>query len=290
MRRILREPLIHFLLGGALLFLLFEWKTRGAPQRPGEIIVSSARIEVLSRAWARTWQRPPTPDEVKSIIEEHIREEIYYREALALGLELDDTIIRRRLRQKMEFLSEDFQPVGDPGDSELDAFLQARTDRFREPALLTFRHIYFSPDRRGDAASVEAQRALAGLTPETKAATVETLGDPFFLPREFDSSSETDIARVFGQEFVPKLLALTPGEWSGPLLSGFGYHLVLVAKRVEGRAPALDEIRDRVLSEWQFAERKKGAEAFYQRLRAQYTVTVEMPGTFGKGERAEATP
>ena len=101
MRRILREPLIHFLLGGALLFLLFEWKTRGAPQRPGEIIVSSARIEVLSRAWARTWQRPPTPDELESIIEEHIREEIYYREALALGLELDDTIIRRRLRQKM---------------------------------------------------------------------------------------------------------------------------------------------------------------------------------------------
>ena len=244
----------------------------------------------MLQAWARTWQRPPTPDEVERVIEEHIREEIYYREALALGLERDDTIIRRRLRQKMEFLAEDFQQAGDPGDAELEAYLEANADRFHEPALLTFRHIYFSPDRRGDAAPGDAQRVRADLTSETEPAEIEKLGDPFFLEREFDASSENDIARVFGREFVPKLLALTPGEWSGPLQSGFGYHLVLVTERVDGRAPALDEIRDSVLSEWRSEERERAAEEFYQSLRARYTVTVEMPATLEGDEQAGAIP
>ena len=119
MVRILKEPLIHFLLGGALLFILFAWKNRGTQKQPDEIVVSSAQVEVLAKGWARTWQRPPKPDQVESIIDEYIREEIYYREALKLGLEHDDIIIRRRLRQKMEFLAEDFHQENDPCDEEL---------------------------------------------------------------------------------------------------------------------------------------------------------------------------
>ncbi len=282
MIRILKEPLIHFLLGGALLFILFAWKNRGTQQQPDEIVVSSAQVEVLAKGWARTWQRPPKPDQVENIIDEYIREEIYYREALKLGLEHDDIIIRRRLRQKMEFLAEDFHQENDPGDEELQGFLEAHSDEFREPAVLTFRHIYFSPDRRGDSAPDDARHVLAELTPETDATLVDAMGDPFFLPREFLSSSETDIARLLGGDFVPKLLALIPGEWSGPLQSGFGYHLVQVTDRIDGRIPALDEIRESVLKEWQFAEREKYAEEFYQQLRAQYSVTVEMPDAGAK--------
>ncbi len=290
MRRILKEPLIHFLLGGALLFVLFAWKNRGTEEQPDEVIVTSAQVDVLVRGWARTWQRPPTPDEVEKIIDEFIREEIFYREALRLGLEHDDIIIRRRLRQKMQFLAEDFHQVNDPGDDELQSFLEARSDEFRKPAILTFRQIYFSPDRRGDSAPEEARRVLAELTLETDSTRIDEMGDPFFLQREFESSSETDIARVLGGDFVPKLLALTPGEWSGPLRSGFGYHLVQVTDRVEGRIPALDEMRDAVLEAWQFAAREKYAEAFYQQLRARYSVTVELPAALDEAKRSGDSP
>lgn len=280
---------MHFALGGALLFILFAVFSPGGrelTERPGEIIVSAAQVEVLSQAWERTWQRPPTPDELRSIIKEHIREEIYYREALALGLDRDDTIIRRRLRQKMEFLVEDFDLARDPDDNDLEILLRGKPDLFRRPALVTFQHIYFSPDRRGDAAAGDALRVLADLTQKADAVapdsampdSVEALGDPFFHQREFDSSPEAVIARVFGAEFVPKLLAMTQGEWSGPVQSGFGYHLVLVTHRVDGRVPTLAEIRETVAREWQISEREKAADAFYQRLRAQYTVTIQMPG------------
>jgi hypothetical protein len=287
-RRILEEPLIHFLLGGALLFVLFAWKSRGTQEPVDEIVVSPAQVEVLASGWSRIWQRPPTPDEVERIIDEYIREEVYYREALKLGLERDDTIIRRRLRQKMEFLAEDFYQENDPGDKELQRFLDAHADEFRKPAVLTFQHIYFSPDLRGDSASDDARRALAELTPESDSTAVEALGDPFFLEREFKSSSEAEIARVLGGDFVPKLLALIPGEWSGPLQPGFGCHLVQVTDRIEGRVPALEEIREAVLQSWQSAEREKYAEEFYQQLRAQYSVTVEMPETLNQPEPSEA--
>lgn len=291
----LNEPLIHFALGGALLFVLYALLSpegRGGAERPGEIIVSAAQVEVLARAWERTWQRPPTPDELGGIIKEHIREEVYYREALALGLDRDDTIIRRRLRQKMEFMAEDFDLVGDPDDGDLEILLQAHPDLFRRPALVTFRHIYFSPDRRGEAALDDARRVLADLTSQTEASmpdsgdpdSANALGDPFFHQREFNSSPEADIARVFGAEFVPRLLGMTQGEWSGPVQSGFGYHLVRVDELVDGRVPALAEIREAVAREWQIAEREKAAEAFYQSLRAQYTVTIQMPGGFEPGD------
>ncbi len=153
----------------------------------------------------------------------------------------------------MEFLAEDFHQENDPGDEELQGFLESRADEFREPAVLTFRHIYFSPDRRGDSAPDDARHVLAELTPETDSTLVDAMGDPFFLQREFESSSETDIARVLGGDFVPKLLALTPGEWSGPLQSGFGYHLVQVTDLIEGRIPTLGEIRESALREWHWS-------------------------------------
>ena len=290
MRRILKEPLFHFLLGGTLLFVLFAWRNRSSVERPNEIIVSPARIEVLISGWTRTWQRPPTPEEIERLVDDYVREEIFYREALKLGLETDDMIIRRRLRQKMEFLAEDFQQESDPGDEELERFLASHADEFREPAVLTFRHIYFSPDQRGDSAADDARRALSELSPEADAAAIKAMGDSFFLPRDFESASETEITRVLGRDFVLKLLALSLGTWSGPLRSGYGYHLAQITERIDGRLPALDEIRDSVLRAWQSAERDKYAEEFYQRLRAKYSVTVEMPDSVDAAEPSGPNP
>jgi hypothetical protein len=289
-RRLLKEPLIHFLLGGTLLFVLFAWKNRETRPAPDEIVVSSAQVEVLLSGWARTWERPPEPDEVGRIIEDYIREEVYYREALKLGLEQDDTIVRRRLRQKMEFLAEDFHQESDPSDEELQQFLATHPELFQEPALLTFRHIYFSPDRRGNAAAEDASRVLDGLTAEMDSAAVEPLGDPFFHQREFDSFSETAIARVLGRDFLVKLLELTPGKWFGPLRSGYGYHLVQITHRIDGRLPALEEFREAVVRERQDAERERYAEAFYENLRALYSVRVERPRSSGPADGSGANP
>ncbi len=296
MKQILKEPLIHFALGGALLFILFALISPGrrdGAERPGEIIVSAAQVEVLTGAWERTWQRAPTPEELGGIIKDHIREEVYYREALALGLDRGDTIIRRRLRQKMEFLAEDFDQANDPEDGDLENFLQAHPDRFRRPALVSFRHIYFNPDIRGEASRGDALRVLAELTQQTHASapdsvapdSIEALGDPFFHQSEFSSSSKPDIARVFGVEFVPGLLGMIRDEWSGPVQSGFGYHLVRVTERVDGGVPPLDEIRDSVSREWKNSQWEKATEDFYRRLRAQYTVTIEMPDGFEQAEQ-----
>ena len=277
MSRLLREPLLHFLLAGTLLFVLFAWTNTSALRPPDEIVVPASRVDLLLDNWARTWRRPATPAEIETVVDEFIREEIYYREALKLGLDKDDMIVRRRLRQKMEFLAEDFYEANDPGDDELQRFLDAHPNPFRQPAQLSFQQVYFSPDRRGDAALADATSALTELRANSAVTMAADLGDPFFLPNEFVSSTETDIARALGNDFVPKLLALVPGEWSGPLRSGFGYHVVKITNRVEGRVPPLDEIRAEVLPAWQSAERDRITSAFYERLRSQYSITVEVP-------------
>ena len=277
MSRLLKEPLIHFLLGGALLFVLFAWKKGETEHALDEITIPASQVEVLLDSWARMWQRPPTPREAEKLIEDYVREEIYYREAIKLGLDQNDIIVRRRLRQKMEFLAEDIFLMDDPGDEQLRAFVHEHPDKFREPARLTWQHIYFSPDLRGDAASDDAHAVLADLASGTDEHDLAKLGDASFLPKTFDSTSEIDIARIMGADFVPKLLALPLHEWAGPLRSGFGYHVVRLTDRVDGRLPPLDAIRVDVLKEWQFAERKKFAETSYQQLRERYSVSVTMP-------------
>ena len=162
-------------------------------------------------------------------------------------------------------------------DEQLQQFLNENKDEFRKPTVLSFRHIYFSPDRRGDSAAEDARDALTNLTPDADSAAVAAMGDPIFLQREFDMSDESDIARALGEDFVPKLLALDPHQWHGPLRSGFGYHLVQVTKHIKGRIPMLHEIREAVLARWQVSERQRYTQEFYGELREKYDVTVTMP-------------
>jgi hypothetical protein len=273
---ILKEPIFHFFLGGSLFFVLFAWNhPRESEARPDKIHVSQDQIDVLIGSWVSTWQRPPTDQELEYLIENHVREEIYCREARKLGLDENDAIIRRRLRQKMEFLSEDFEQPSDPGDDELQRFLLAHANEFQEPTVLSFRQVYFSPDVRGDSTEKDASDALKKIQEGTPDQELDRLGDKFFLERKYLAQSVHDVARVFGDDFVPKLLNIEERRWSGPLRSGFGYHLVLLIKRVHGRLPELWEIRDAVLQRWQVAERKSRAESFYRRLRANYQVDVE---------------
>ena len=239
---------------------------------PDRIHVDAARTVQLAQGFERVWQRPPTQPELDGLVEEFVREEIYYREALAMGLDRDDTIVRRRMRQKLEFLSDDLAPVTEPDDAALERHLAAHADAYRIEPRVALRQVFVSRDRRGDAAMAEAQALLARLAADPAAASS---GDPSMLPTSLTLSPLGEVRRVFGDAFAAAVAELEPGRWAGPIDSGFGLHLVFVETREAGRLPALAEVREAVRADWESAQRAEANEAFYRRLRERYQVTVD---------------
>jgi hypothetical protein len=291
--KLLREPLVHFLALGLGLFLLFGIVGDSGEAATDRIVVSSARIAQMTEIFARTWQRPPTEQELEGLIEDHIREEVYYREALAMGLDRDDTIVRRRLRQKLEFFTDDLVAAVDPTTEQLDAYFRKHVDTFRIPARLSFRQIYFNRDRRGTEARQDAEALLARLNGSDPAVETAAFGDSLMLPGDYDGFSEVDVARDFGGPFAAALVELPVGRWSGPVESGFGLHLVLIRDRQPSAVPELEEVREAVEREWRNARREEAAEAFYRSLRERYVVSVEDAGEQDADENlevAEARP
>ena len=276
MKRILKEPLLHFLLLGAGLFIAYGLISRpGSSNAPGKITVTVGQVEHLAAGFARTWQRPPTDAELKGLIDDWVREEIATREAMTLGLDKDDTVIRRRLRQKLEFVSDDITAQTEPSDADLNAYLKAHPNSFRVEPQFTFSQVYLNPDKHGANLARDAAQLLAQLKQAGGKADSSALGDSFLLEHTFQSTRTSEVAKQFGEEFAAKLGELSPGQWQGPIESGYGVHLVLVSERTEGRLPELAEVRDVVRREWDNARRLEGNGKFYQELLQRYTVTVE---------------
>ena len=252
LRRIAGEPLLHFAALGALLFAL----SKGSDFAPGEaqqrIVVTRGQVEQLATTFERTWQRPPSAEERDGLIEDWIRTEVAYREAQALGLDAGDEVVRRRLRQKIEFLTED-AGQGEPTEAQLRAYLEAHPDDFRTPARLSFRQIYLSPTGREDAA--EDARLLLTRLVANPDADVSELGDPLLVPGEMMDVAQPEIASAFGGAFADALDAAPVDRWWGPVESGYGVHLVRVRARADGELPSLEQIRPEVEREWQNARR-----------------------------------
>jgi len=277
MKRILKEPLCHFLALGALLFVGYGVLNRSGAPQPGRIVVSQGQLASMRETYIRTWQRPPTREEWQGLIRDRVREEVYCREAMALGLDRDDTIIRRRLRQKMEFISDDIAAQVPPTDAELNAYLKAHPDKFRVEQQFTFRQLYLNPAKHGENLARDAAQLLAKLNPAGGDPGFAALGDPFLLDKSFTAVPAGEIAKQFGQDFAAKLGGLQPGHWQGPVESGFGVHLVFISERTEGHLPVLADVRDAVRREWDNARRLEANEKFYRELLKHYTVTVEQP-------------
>jgi hypothetical protein len=276
-KRLLREPLMHFLVLGGVLFLAYaRWGGGETGVSPGQqIVVSATQTRHLAATFERAWQRPPTEDELTGLIEEHVREEIYCREAIRLGLDQDDTIIRRRLRQKLEFMAEDQFSPAPPSDAELQQFLQDNAAWFVQDAGFTFQQVYFNAERRGDAAAADAREALVSLRAADPGLDAISLGDGFMLGHDFQATSLTFLARMFGSAFAKDLPKLPVGSWQGPIESGYGLHLVRIESAQPGRLPELTEVRDAVLNEWTDRQRREAHEAYYRSLQAQYKIVVE---------------
>jgi hypothetical protein len=281
LKAILREPLVHFILLGAALFFLDAWlRPTGAAPESTEIVVSEARILNLEQNFRRTWQRPPTPDELDGLVKSHIREEVMVREALALGLDRDDTIIRRRLQQKMEFVSEEAAALTQPTDEELNAYLKAHADRFRNEPRVTFSQIYFDPRKHASRLKADVERVLVALNSGNVPPDSVRFGDSLsLLESRYEDESKAQVARLFGTDFADALVKQTTGQWVGPIASGYGVHLVKLESLVDGRVPELSEIRPLVEREWANTRRQEASRAFYEKLRAKYVIKVQMPKT-----------
>jgi len=275
MKRILREPLLHFLLIGTVIFAAYGFVSKRGSNQPGKIVISAGQVAAMAEGFARTWRRPPTSAEIEGLIKDRVQEEVYCREAMALGLDKDDTIIRRRLRQKIEFVTDDIAALAEPTDEELSAYLKAHADTFGVQRQFTFSQVYLNPERHGENLARDSEQLLAQLRQASDKANVSELGDSFLLEHKFQSLPASEIAKQFGEKFAAKLGELSPGQWHGPVESGYGVHLVWINERTEGRLPALAEVRDAVRREWANARRLESNEKFYQELLKRYTVIIE---------------
>ncbi len=268
-QRLLREPLLHFLALGGLIFVLYTAVSDPLPAPVNTIIIGPERIEQLTKSYQAVWRHPPSADELNGIIDDAVREEVYYREALALGLDTNDTIVRRRLRQKMEFLSDSGAELLQPAAGELEAHLLANEAKFRRSPLLAFEQIFL-----GQYPAPERVEELL------KALQNESLDDPFslasssLLPTQLGLSSPEKVNGVFGQGFFAQLLELPRGLWAGPVKSAYGVHLARIVENVEASQPTLAEIREIVLRDWKSVKVKEIRELHYARLREHYVVEI----------------
>ena len=291
LNKLAKEPLLHFLLLGVGLFLLYNMINGGTVDKPNTIVVTAGKVEQLSANFSGTWERLPTEQELDGLLKSYLRDEVFYREAIALGLDKDDNLIRRRMRQKLEFILEDVTAMMDPTDEELTDYMQQHEDQFRLQPQVSFRQIYLSPDKREDI-KADAEKILSRLNAgEISEQQSEQLGDLIMLDKEFKLSSQGDIERRFGQAFARQIIALPTGVWSGPVISGYGGHLVLVSERVAGRLPALAEVREDVQRDWMLEQRNILKENIYQKLLQEYEIVMQQPVTpdYAPGSAVAAT-
>jgi hypothetical protein len=276
MKAILKEPLLHFLLLGAGLFVAYGLVSKaGNSAAPEKIVVTAGQIEHLSATYARESGHPPTEVELNGLIDGWAREELAVREAMALGLNKDDTVIRRRLQRKLEFLSDDLAANIEPNDADLNAYLLARPDAFHIEPRFSFSQVFLDPAKHGDHLASDTAQMLVRLRQSGAEADTAALGDPLALNHQYQSTSASEVAQLFGEPFAAALDGLTPGQWQGPVTSTLGVHLVRVRQRTAGHQPALADVRDAVRQEWMKDRRLEEREKYYAALMKRYTVIID---------------
>ena len=281
LKRLVREPLLHFLALGLVLFVAYAYIQRGrfGVESSRQIALSLDDLRTIEIYFESQWHRQPTPAEFQAMVEDKVREEVLYREALAMGLDKDDTIVKRRMAQKMQFLAEDVAAAHEPSTAELKAWFDKNKEKFALPSRYSFRHLYFSPDKRGQNAQADAAKALPKVTgqPEDSALAL-SLGDRFMFQDYYGDRTPEAIAKEFGPQFAVALEKLKPGSWQGPVESGYGWHLVYVDTVIPGRIPAFEEMEPDVKTAWLAEQKQQAWQKAYADMRAKYTLLLPNPG------------
>ena len=275
--RLFKEPLIQFLIIGAAIYGAYG--VFGAPEedyRDTTILVDSNRIDSMIGEWERRWNRAPSRQEIDGLIQQYIKEAVLYRQAVSMGLNEDDPITRRRMAQKLEFLTSDLSAMQEPAEGELEQFFNDNPDPYREPDTISFSHIFFDPDAREKATLVDAEATLAQLREKGEPGQeISQLGDRFMLQNYFASATEMDIRRQLGSGFSEVVMELEPGQWHGPVLSGYGVHLVYVYDFFEAPAPVFEDVQAQVLEDWHTQQREQFNAEFLENLKDRYEIVID---------------
>jgi hypothetical protein len=274
--RLLREPLLHFAVGGAILFAGYAWLNpeRANPSGPDPVQIGEGEVRWLKETWANQWLRGPSTEELQGLVADLVTEELLAREAREMGLDDHDTIVRRRLAQKLKFLVEDTSRLVEPTEEELRQFYEANAARFHTRATVSFTQIFFSPAQRKDATS-DANAALIELNAAGRSDRAGTIGDRLLLDLEFQDADEQSLSSMFGPDFARAVFALQQGVWSGPLKSGYGVHLVSVAHLTAAKQRPFADARIEVLQEWRREKEKIANREYLARLREKYGVELD---------------
>jgi len=277
-QRFFSEPLLHFVVAGVVLFGAYR-VLAPAPEEAStdqqKIALTKDDVRQLAVTWLAQGRPPPTPDEMRSLMDQKVTEEILFREAVSLGLDRDDEIIKRRLAQKMDFLAADLATLDEPSNAQLKEWYAKRSDRFAVAPHLSFRHLYFSFDKRGEAAREVAEAAMPSISGKpADSLEAASVADPFMFRNYYGDATPDQMAKEFGPDFAKALFTLKPGSWQGPIQSGYGWHLIWVDSIEPGRVPAFEEIAPAVKSAWldeRYSEVKSNA---LKEMRSRYVVTL----------------
>lgn len=289
--KVFREPLVHLLAAGAVLFAADAWlePDEGEADAVAAVTITEGDVRWVVETWRRQWLREPAPSEIRGMIDELVEEELLAREALAMGLEQDDTVVRRRLAQKLKFLVEDTTRLAEPTEAELRTWHAEHQDRFRTDDTVSFTQVFFNPAGREDA-EADARAMLVAVSGDGMAAA--TTGDRLLVDGSFSDLDHRAVAALFGPGFADAVFAIEPGSWSGPFASGYGQHLVLVAARTSGRPLTFEEARDAVTAEWSRDREDATRRDYMALLRAKYPVAMDdgVRALLDGAQPAEAAP
>jgi len=275
--RVFKEPLFQFFLIGIVLYAVYALFGKiDNSLDENTVIVTEGDLAWMADSWTKRWNRPPTAAEFKGLIDHHIEESILYQESLKMGLDKNDVIIRRRLAQKLRFLQEDLTKPPEPADEELDMYFNENIAKYSPEELITMTQIFFDPDNRDEATLRDAENTIKVLQ-KMDIADIEPAeyGDNFMLQNYYPGLSEIEIAKLFGNDFAQSVMVLKPGQWHGPILSGYGTHLVYISERIEPVQPIFTEVRELVLEDWRIAKQEEINNLFIEGLISRYTIIFE---------------
>ena len=264
MRHWLKEPLVHFLIVGGLIFAGYTWLDLAPAHEPRMVRVTSAEVSWLKETWTRQWQRPPDDQELRGLVTDYLKEKLLAHEARELGLDENDTVVRRRLAQKMEFLVQDTAGLAEPVEDELRQVYASHRDNYTTPVHISFHQIYFKSESDASQGLKELQTSGTG-----------DVGDPILLEREYIRTDEQTVTSLFGPKFAERVFTLEPGPWQGPIESGYGFHLVRIGERVPPELRPFEEVRSQVVSEWHRSQQAKIQAQFFSELLKKYDIIVD---------------
>ncbi|MFD1316478.1 peptidyl-prolyl cis-trans isomerase [Namhaeicola litoreus] len=272
MKKLLKEPLVHFIFIGIFLFILYGLVNKN--EKGGEVIrLDQSDVDNIIASWEMQWKRLPTEDELKNLLEQNIKQEIFYQEALKMNLDHNDEIIKRRLSQKMQFISNDIAALKKPTDQDLQDYFEANSEKYAFPPTFTFYQIIFSRDNRKDPKS----DAIVVLKNHSNASfdEMKNFGDKMPFPYSLTDINQDEIAYQFGSTLSESFENIPLNQWYGPVSSSFGEHLVFIANKIEKRIPKLEEVKRDVLLDYEYNEQQKTNEAIMKELKKKYRVELD---------------